>query len=80
MTTDQHDPLQTVHSALQEASLASKHERPMRNFSVRLPDDIRDRASEICQHHGTDLGTFLRECCKSLCKDYGATPEDPSKP
>lgn len=43
----------------------------MKNFSVRLPRVDKESAQAICERHGTDLGTYLRECVSGLLRDYG---------
>lgn len=43
--------------------------------SFRLPQDVKERATFICQQHGVDLSDFLRHCCVGLVRDY-----TPSKP
>lgn len=67
--------LTNVHQALNAASLASANEQTMKNFSVRLPPNVKEKAQAICERHGTDLSTFLRECCVGLLKDFGHPAE-----
>jgi hypothetical protein len=59
-----------VDDALAEASSSSKQSDSMKTFSVRLPEDVKEMAQEVCERHATDLGTFLRECAKGLIRDY----------
>ncbi len=67
--------LTSVHEALNNASLASKEAKPMKNFSVRLHEDDKAKAQAVCERHGTDLGTYLRECVTGLLRDYGLPTE-----
>lgn len=67
----QENELTNVHQALQEAALTSKAEVAMRNRSIRFPDDLWEETAKICERNATDVPTFLRECCKGLCRDYG---------
>lgn len=60
-----------VHQALSKAAASSRSKGEMRNFSVRLPEGVKEPAQEICARNGTDLGTYLRECAKALISDYG---------
>lgn len=70
-------PQTNIDSALAAASTASKKQDSMKNFSVRLPEELKAQAQFICERNATDLGTFLRECTKALVRDYGVkTPEE----
>lgn len=64
-------PMTTVHQALAEASAASQAQVSMKNFSVRLPEALKEACQVICERHGTDLGSYLRECARGLVRDYG---------
>lgn len=64
-------PHTTVQEALNEASQASKATESMKNFSVRLPGALKESCQVICERHGTDLGSYLRECARGLVRDYG---------
>jgi hypothetical protein len=66
----------TVHRALAAASQASRTTDKMNNFSVRLPENTKLAAQEICSRHCTDLGTYLRECAKALVADYGIPDQE----
>ena len=73
----QAEPKKTdIHECMALASSASKAQAPMVNFSVRLPSEVKDQAIWICERNAPDLGTFLRECAKSLIRDYGADLND----
>lgn len=61
----------TVHQAMAEASTESGQVPSMKNFSVRLPSDLKAVAQQICERNGTDLGTYLRACTRALVRDYG---------
>lgn len=63
--------LTNVHQALAAASVESRTEGPMKNFSVRLSNTLKASGQTICARHGTDLGSFLRHCLISLVRDYG---------
>lgn len=64
-------PSTSIDHALAEASAASQASVTMKNFSVRLPEDMKEAAQYICERNATDLGTFLRECTRALVADYG---------
>ncbi len=71
------DELTNIHQCMVAAAFESKRlPEAMTNFSIRLPEGVKDTAMYICKQNCTDLGTFLRECTKSLIRDYGAKVEE----
>jgi hypothetical protein len=68
--TKQEPELTSVHNALAEAALESKNAKPMVTATFRLPHELKDQAEQICGRHGTDLSSFLRQCCVGLVRDY----------
>lgn len=64
------DKLTNIHEALNEATFESRANEPMINVSVRLQENTKMVAMQICAHNGTDLSTFLRKCAEALVKDY----------
>lgn len=60
----------SIDKVVVNASLASQSTVSMKNFSVRLPEDLKSNAQTILAAHATDLGTFLRECTRALVESY----------
>ena len=71
-------PITNVHQCMNAAAFESSSASKAKsvNFSVRLPEELKNQAQFICERNCTDLGTYLRECTKALLRDYGATPSE----
>lgn len=75
---DQED-LTTVHTAMQDAMVEDIHPTTINQRDVvkvviatfRVPQWVKERADAICQGNGTNLSSFLRQCCEGLVRDYG---------
>ena len=70
-TFHEEQPLTSVHIALSEATQASKAEMAaMVPVTVKMHENVKDIASDICKTNGTNLSEFLRKCCEGLIRDY----------
>lgn len=38
--------------------------------SFKLDPRVRDLVHTVCERHCTTMGTFLRECCNQLLREY----------
>lgn len=68
-----------IHACLAEAAGSDRTGPAMINYSVRLPEGIKNEAKAICERNATDLSTYLRECTKALIRDYGIKQDDLSQ-
>lgn len=62
--------LSNIHGVLSDAVWMSQSSEPMRSMSIRLHDNLRQQAEEICAQNGTSLSVFLRQCTIALVNDY----------
>lgn len=68
--------LSNIHGVLSDAVWMSQSSEPMRSMSIRLHDNLRQQAEEICAQNGTSLSVFLRQCTIALVNDYNTLQSD----
>lgn len=73
MNDDKQNPttFQNVHQIMQDASLISKNKKEsMVPMSTKVPESDKALAEKICYNNGTTLSEFVRQCLKTLIKEY----------
>lgn len=65
------EQLTSVHESLQNAALQNAQEQSkIITTSFKCDEETISLAHKICRSNGTNLSSYLRECCKSLIGDY----------
>lgn len=62
--------LLNVHEVLSDAVQATKEQQPMITYSMKIDEELRDAAADICERNGTSLSEFLRQCALTLVSEY----------
>lgn len=63
--------LSNLHEIMQDAALETeKDSKAMVPVTLKIYEDEKDIAKNICEMNGTTISAFLRNCLKQLIKEY----------
>lgn len=59
-----------IQQVLNQTALQARTQEPMKSYSVRIQPSIKEHAQAVCEAHGTDISSYLRQCTIALAAIY----------